>query len=71
MEAAGAVCLPAAGRRNGSNVSNVGDYGYYWSSSAYDENYAYDVLFNSDDVTPDYHDLRSRGFSVRLITESK
>lgn len=71
MEAAGAVCLPAAGRRNGSNVSIVGDSGFYWSSTAHDSSRAYDVYFDSGDVSPDYYEARSFGFSVRLITESK
>jgi hypothetical protein len=33
MEAAGAVFLPAAGGRNGTNVYHVGRYGFYWSSA--------------------------------------
>lgn len=33
MEAAGAVFLPAAGGRNGTNVYRVGRYGFYWSSA--------------------------------------
>ena len=70
-EAAGLVCLPAAGRRRGSDVGYVGDRGYYWSSTAFDGNYAYYVVFNSSDVCSDDCDYRSRGFSVRLITESK
>ncbi len=71
MEADGAVCLPAAGRRNGSKVSIVGDVGFYWSSTAHDSSRAYDVYFDSGDVSPDYYETRSFGFSVRLITESK
>ena len=71
MEAAGAVCLPAAGYRDGSIVYYVGDYGLYWSSTADDEDVAYDVYFNSIDVSPDDSDSRGLGYSVRLITESK
>lgn len=33
MEAAGAVFLPAAGRRMGNTVYNVGEQGNYWSST--------------------------------------
>lgn len=62
--------LPAAGNRNGSNVNNVGDNGNYWSSTANDENNAYNVNFNNSGyVNPyDYND-RNVGFSVRLITD--
>ena len=65
------VFLPAAGRRLGSSVDCVGFSGYYWSSTAYDENYAYSVFFNSLCVSPDGIGYRSSGCSVRLITESK
>lgn len=65
------VFLPAAGCRRGSNVGYVGGYGFYWSSTASDGDYAYDVLFDSSGVFPDFDDSRYFGFSVRLITESK
>ena len=71
MEAAGAVCLPAAGTRDGSNVFSVGDFGYYWSSTASDVNYAYGASFFSYNVLPGNYDFRNYGCSVRLITESK
>ena len=69
-EAAGLVCLPAAGRRYGPNVSYVGGSGHYWSSTARDSNYAYLVSFSSSAVSPGSYGLRNFGFSVRLITES-
>ena len=70
-EAAGLVCLPAAGRRSISNVYGVGD-GFYWSSSADDddESSACAVYFNS--FMGVYHDWiggRYTGCSVRLVTE--
>ena len=71
MQAAGAVCLPAAGCRssgNASNVINVGSGGFYWSST-YDDNGAYYVVFRSSEVSPDQHATRDFGHSVRLITE--
>ena len=71
MEVAGAVFLPAAGDRNGSVVLGVGDSGDYWSSTAYDKNYAYSVFFNSSLVYPNEAGFRDGGYSVRLITESK
>ena len=65
------VFLPAAGDRLGSYVGNVGDNGFYWSSTASDERYAFSVIFDGSDVSPDDHVSRNFGFSVRLITESK
>ena len=68
MEDNGAVFLPAAGCRGGSDVYFVGSYGGYWSSTPYDENYAYNPYFNSDYLNPQYYSgIRSYGFSVRLV----
>ena len=72
MEASGAVCLPAAGFRDGNNgdanVFYVGS-GYYWSASPRDVNYAYDLFFSSGNVTLLSNDARDRAQSVRLVTE--
>ena len=65
------VFLPAAGNRLGSNVNNVDDQGYYWSSAATGEIFAYRMRFDSDDVFPGSNSNRNYGYSVRLITESK
>ena len=67
LEAAGCVFLPAAGRRLGAAVNNVGSNGYYWSSTANSASDAYDVyfrssLFNLSDVSNRYF-----GYSVRLV----
>ena len=70
-EAAGLVCLPAAGSRYGSYVDLVGDLGLCWSSTAYGSDDAYHVYFHSDNVYPGLSGDRLSGFSVRLITESK
>ena len=67
----GVVFLPAAGYRDGSNVYDVGEYGYYWSSSADGNDYAYYVDFSRVEVSPDRGRYRYYGSSVRLITESK
>ena len=69
-EDAGIVFLPAAGSRSGSNVYDVGDYGYYWSSTASGSYSAYYVYFYSSNVRPGSLVSRNRGYSVRLITES-
>ena len=70
-EAAGLVCLPAAGYRYGSLVSYIGDGGYYWSSTAIGSSIACNVYFSSRDVSPVNYDFRSYGRSVRLITDVK
>ena len=73
----GLVCLPAAGYRNGSNVSNVDNdntnykFGYYWSSDALGDDDAFFVKFLGDRVTPSNADKRFEGRSVRLVTELK
>lgn len=67
MEAAGAVFLPAAGRRYGTGVNNVGNYGYYWSSSAGGEGRAWGVGFYYDRVYPGLNLSRGYGRSVRLV----
>ena len=69
MESAGCVFLPAAGLRNGTSVSNVGSLGFYWSSTANDTGYAYNVFFNSGNVDPASYGDRSNGFSVRLVRD--
>ena len=70
---AGIVFLPAAGHRDGSNVSLVGFSGYYWSSTAYGDSgtSAYGVDFNWSGVSPGEFNVGRDGCSVRLITESK
>ena len=73
MENAGAVCLPAAGYRNGylgdTYVNYVGNLGYYWSASPYDNYYAYDLNFLSDNVYPNHNDYRYNACAVRLVTD--
>ena len=44
----GSIFLPAAGYHWGGELYGVGTYGYYWSSSPYDENYSYSLRFHSD-----------------------
>ena len=70
LEQCGAVFLPAAGRRDGNLVYNVGTYGYYWTASYYDRYcvslvYVYDsnlgLLTNSS---------RGHGQSVRLVQDA-
>ena len=68
LEQHGAVFLPAAGSRYGTNVYSVGDYGCYWSSSYYNQNesvYVYIDAYNG--AAPNHHGSRYSGLSVRMV----
>jgi hypothetical protein len=39
------IFLPAAGYRDLGSLYGTGDYGYYWSSSAYGPNYSTTALY--------------------------
>mgnify|MGYP006988847010 CR=1 FL=1 len=67
MESAGAVFLPAAGNRYGTDVYNVGSYGFYWSASPIDTDGAYGLVFDSGDLYPQFSNYRICGQSVRLV----
>ena len=68
LEAAGAIFLPAAGFRRGSDVSGVQRYGYYWSATEDGSDYARYLGFRSDAAGLSYND-RSIGLSVRLVKD--
>lgn len=78
MEAAGAVCLPAAGRRNsGDAVNDVGEKGQYWSSTPNTQKVgnAFNLWFNNT-LPENYISLKGYsnlqiGLSVRLVTDVK
>ena len=69
-QAAGLVCLPAAGFRYGPYVNVVGSEGNYWSSSVniYSESEACAVRFSSRSVNNNPQ-MRFFGCSVRLVTD--
>ncbi|UKK49635.1 hypothetical protein L6475_06815 [Prevotella sp. E9-3] len=69
MESAGCVFLPAAGDRKGSNVSNTGTNGNYWSATPYDGWTAYRLSLNSGFLMPTNSGNRRQGYSVRLVRE--
>lgn len=74
MEYAGAVFLPASGRRNGDSISPTQGQGFYWSSATYDTNgnASYLHFANADSnesIEPAEHCQRSLGCSVRLVTD--
>ena len=75
MEAAGCVFLPAAGKRNGTNVNTVGNNGHYWSSTptSNQKTLAGHLLFYSNGMSfPDNNNsTRFYGFSVRLVYDVK
>ena len=68
LEAAGAVFLPATGGRYGSDVSDVQNYGFYWSATMYNSYYAFCFYFNSDELYMNHY-TRYDGQSVRLVKD--
>ena len=68
LEAAGAVFLPAAGGRYGSDVDFVQFYGYYWSATEYYSDSA-DYLYFSSGEASMYDYIRYKGQSVRLVKD--
>ena len=69
MEDNGAVFLPAAGYRYGTDVYGVGSIGFYWSSTPYDEDLAYHLYFYSYGLYPQGYYDRYDGRSVRLVQD--
>jgi hypothetical protein len=66
------VTFPASGyRSSGDGMLHVaGDYGgFYWSSSVYDAENAFDLDFDGSRVYPVYNDHRAYGQSVRCVRE--
>ena len=68
LEAAGAVFLPAAGYRTGSDVYDVQYYGAYWSATENDSYTVYHLYFGSDEASMSYSE-RLLGLSVRLVKD--
>ena len=68
LEAAGAVFLPAEGRRYGSDVNFVQYGGNYWSATEYSSNYARYLNFGLGVADMSYGD-RYLGRSVRLVKD--
>ena len=64
---AGAVFMPAAGSRQGTEVTKSGRNGLYWSASSSSSVSAYYVLFNDKCLLPSYDFMRYFGHSVRLV----
>lgn len=72
MEKNGAVFLPACGYRVGREVSLVGLYGFYWSSSVYEDfstDDARNIFFSEKKLGPRDHEKRFYGLAVRLVID--
>ena len=70
LQSYGAVFLPAAGRRYGTDVDRVGEDGYYWSSTANTQLDGQPYYLGGNSVTS-YGVSRAYGFSVRLVQDVK
>ncbi len=66
FESHGAVFLPTAGRRWGTNADDM-NCCFYWSSTRYDQNTSKGIFFSSSWISVDYNDCRNTGYSVRLV----
>ncbi|MBQ1373766.1 hypothetical protein IIY66_03110, partial [Candidatus Saccharibacteria bacterium] len=51
----------------GSSADYRGGYGGYWSSSAYDTNFAYYLRFYRSGVAPAKSEVKAYGYSVRCV----
>ena len=69
MEDAGAVFLPAAGYRYGTEMGNIGEIGYYWSSTPFIEYDAFNMSSDDYYVYDGDYDARYLGHSVRLVQD--
>ncbi|MBF0577155.1 hypothetical protein [Dysgonomonas sp. GY617] len=66
----GAVFFPASGYRYKKDgyLTNLGNYGFYWSSSIEDGTGRF-LYFNSNNVFPDNNYIQSSALSVRCVLE--
>lgn len=71
LEMAGAVFLPAAGYRRGTEVYLTGLNGYYWSSTVNGHDDSYGVFFINRNLLPQSVLLKEYGFSVRLVCSAE
>lgn len=71
MEAAGAVFLPTAGRRQNTAIYNAGTESWYWSSTQYLTKYARAMYFtdNTKSSLATDNTYRYFGCSVRLVMD--
>ncbi len=64
--------MPSAGGRDGSSANTMrqNERGYYWSSSRYTVDYAYNLVFDSSTLNSQSANIRASGFSVRCLKNS-
>ena len=70
MESGGAVFLPAAAYRHGTDIQYTYQGGFYWSSTPYDSDKAYYLNFYYNDLDPQFKEMRYGGRPVRLARSS-
>lgn len=70
LERAGAVFLPVAGYRVGSEIRDAGNAGYYWSASCYNSGIANNIDFGLAYFMSDRY-YRYGGQSVRLVCPAR
>ena len=68
LEAAGAVFLPTAGNRGGTNVYDIQYCGYYWSATEVGSNGAKYLIIYPDASGVNYYN-RASGYAVRLVKD--
>ena len=68
LERSGAVFLPAAGYRDGTNVDIVQSFGFYWSATEYGSDGAYYLTFTSHGAYMG-RSYRYYGLIVRLVKD--
>lgn len=67
MEEAGAVFLPAGGQRHGQDITDVGEYGGYWTATHAADAYAYVVVFRAGAAHLFEEGWRTYAHHVRLV----
>ena len=72
MEQNGAVFLPVAGMRWGSDFDNELQIGCYWAATYQQSQHkGFHLYFNPDRLNPKAYQDPSMGFSVRLVLSIK
>ena len=73
------IFLPACGQYHNSILKEVGVFGYYWTGSLYDKDYAWCFIFNNEEnynsldekVFNPYTRYRDRGYCIRAVLDEK